>query len=92
MIYWQSGIISTEIFSNDASPVIPSGKLRKNEAGQTMVEYVMLMVLVAVAIFLTSPAISASIVDTFAGTSSMLELPEGSDPATPPSKPPPPRK
>ena len=47
-------------------------RLRKNETGQTMVEYVMLIVLVALAVFLASPSITSAIMGVFTETSSVL--------------------
>lgn len=47
-------------------------KLFKNEAGQTMVEYVMLIVLVALAVFLLTPNIKSAIIQVFSNTSSAL--------------------
>ena len=48
-------------------------KLRKEEEGQTMVEYVMLIVLVALAVFLLSPNIKDAILQVFRNTSSALK-------------------
>jgi len=50
----------------------------KNETGQTMVEYVMLIVLVALAVFLLTPNIKRSIVTVFSNTSSALTTGSGS--------------
>jgi Flp pilus assembly pilin Flp len=48
-------------------------KLFKNdEEGQTMVEYVMMIVLVAIAVFVASPSITEAIQEVFTGTSSVL--------------------
>ncbi len=47
-------------------------KLFKDEAGQTMVEYVMLIVLVALAVFLLTPNIKSAIIKVFSNTSSAL--------------------
>ena len=48
-------------------------KLRKNdEEGQTMVEYVMLIVLVALAVFLASPSVTSAVMGVFTATSSAL--------------------
>ena len=44
----------------------------KNQNGQTMVEYVMLIVLVALAVFLLSPNIVDPILAVFQNTSSAL--------------------
>ena len=46
--------------------------LRNDENGQTMVEYVMLIVLVALALFLLSPNIVDAIMQVFSNTSSAL--------------------
>ena len=46
---------------------------RKDESGQTMVEYVMLIVLVALAVFLLSPNIKDAILQVFHNTSSALK-------------------
>lgn len=45
----------------------------ENEAGQTMVEYVMLIVLVALAVFLLTPNIKSAILQVFSNTSSALK-------------------
>ena len=45
----------------------------KEETGQTMVEYVMLIVLVALAVFLMTPNIKSAIVQVFSNTSSALQ-------------------
>ena len=47
--------------------------LHEDDDGQTMVEYVMLIVLVAVAVFIASPSITQAILNVFTGTSSLLE-------------------
>ena len=47
-------------------------RLRNDENGQTMVEYVMLIVLVALALFLLSPNIVDAIMQVFSNTSSAL--------------------
>lgn len=47
-------------------------ELRKGQEGQTMVEYVMLIVLVALAVFLLSPNIVTAIMKVFQNTSSAL--------------------
>ena len=44
----------------------------KDDEGQTMVEYVMLIVLVAVAVFIASPTVTDAVMNVFNGTSSML--------------------
>jgi Flp pilus assembly pilin Flp len=46
--------------------------LLKDESGQTMVEYVMLIVLVCLAVFLLSPNIKSAIIQVFSNTSSAL--------------------
>ena len=45
----------------------------ENEEGQTMVEYVMLIVLVALAVFILSPNIKDAILKVFSNTSSALK-------------------
>ncbi len=45
----------------------------KDEKGQTMVEYVMLIVLVALAVFLLVPNIKNAIYSVFTNTSSALQ-------------------
>ena len=47
--------------------------LSEDEAGQTMVEYVMLIVLVALAVFILSPNIKDAIIKVFQNTSSALK-------------------
>ena len=47
-------------------------RLTRGETGQTMVEYVMLIVLVALAVFLASPSITSAIMGVFTKTSSVL--------------------
>ena len=42
------------------------------DQGQTMVEYVMLIVLVALAVFIASPSITSAIMGVFSNTSSAL--------------------
>jgi Flp pilus assembly pilin Flp len=44
-----------------------------DEEGQTMVEYVMLIVLVALAVFLATPNIKSAILKVFENTSSALQ-------------------
>ena len=48
-------------------------KLVINQAGQTMVEYVMLIVLVALAVFIATPNIKDAITKVFSNTSSALQ-------------------
>ncbi len=45
----------------------------KDETGQTMVEYVMLIVLVALAVFILTPNIKDAILKVFQNTSSALK-------------------
>jgi len=47
--------------------------LVRDETGQTMVEYVMLIVLVALAVFLLTPNIKNAILTVFSNTSSALK-------------------
>ena len=49
------------------------GGLTEEERGQTMVEYVMLIVLVALAVFLLTPNIKNAILTVFSNTSSALQ-------------------
>ncbi len=44
----------------------------RNESGQTIVEYVLLIVLVALAVFFASPTITSAILGVFTKTSSVL--------------------
>jgi Flp pilus assembly pilin Flp len=55
-----------------AWPRFEINRLRNDENGQTMVEYVMLIVLVALALFLLSPNIVDAIMQVFSNTSSAL--------------------
>ena len=48
-------------------------RLTREEEGQTMVEYVMLIVLVALAVFLATPNIKSAILKVFENTSSALQ-------------------
>jgi Flp pilus assembly pilin Flp len=48
-------------------------KFLKDDTGQTMVEYVMLIVLVALAVFLLTPNIKSAILQVFSNTSSALK-------------------
>jgi len=50
----------------------------KDQTGQTMVEYVMLIVLVALAVFLLTPNIKSAIITVFSNTSSALATGSGS--------------
>jgi len=47
-------------------------RFSEDETGQTMVEYVMLIVLVALAVFILSPNIKDAILQVFSNTSSAL--------------------
>ena len=51
---------------------LKSKLFRNDDEGQTMVEYVMMIVLVAVAVFIASPSVTEAILDVFTGTSSLL--------------------
>jgi len=53
-------------------------KILKNQTGQTMVEYVMLIVLVALAVFMLTPNIKSAIITVFSNTSSALATGSGS--------------
>ncbi len=44
----------------------------KEESGQTIVEYVLLIVLVALAVFFASPSVTSAIMSVFTRTSSVL--------------------
>jgi Flp pilus assembly pilin Flp len=48
---------------------------KAEEDGQTMVEYVMLIVLVALAVFIMSPGLTSAILGVFSNTSSALKAP-----------------
>jgi Flp pilus assembly pilin Flp len=48
-------------------------RLSEDEAGQTMVEYVMLLVLVALTVFILSPNVRDGILHVFQNTSSVLK-------------------
>ncbi len=50
-------------------------RLLKQDRGQTMVEYVMLIVLVALAVFIASPSLTSAIMGVFSNTSSALLAP-----------------
>ena len=52
-------------------------KLLNEDTGQTMVEYVMLIVLVALAVFIMSPSVTSAILGVFSNTSSALAAPPG---------------
>ena len=49
--------------------------VKTEEDGQTMVEYVMLIVLVALAVFIMSPGLTSAILGVFSNTSSALQGP-----------------
>ena len=51
---------------------VKTQSMLKDEKGQTMVEYVMLIVLVALAVFLLTPNIKSAIIKVFSNTSSAL--------------------
>jgi Flp pilus assembly pilin Flp len=50
----------------------------QGDQGQTMVEYVMLIVLVALAVFLLTPNLQSAIITVFSNTSSALATGSGS--------------
>jgi Flp pilus assembly pilin Flp len=50
----------------------------RDVTGQTMVEYVMLIVLVALAVFMLTPNIKSAIITVFSNTSSALKTGSGS--------------
>ncbi len=47
-------------------------KLRKNEAGQTMVEYVMVIAIIAIVVYMSSPPLSSAIAGMFTRTAEQL--------------------
>lgn len=47
-------------------------ELRKDESGQTIVEYALIIVLIALAVLLASPSLTSAIVQVFSETSSLL--------------------
>ena len=48
-------------------------RLHKEEEGQTIVEYALIIVLIALAVLLASPSLTQAIVNVFQDTSSLLE-------------------
>ncbi len=48
------------------------GEFAKPESGQTIVEYVLLIVLVALAVFFAVPSVTSAVVNVFSRTSSVL--------------------
>jgi Flp pilus assembly pilin Flp len=52
-------------------------KLFRDDSGQTMVEYVMLIVLVALAVFMLSPSVTNAVIAVFSNTSSALSTTPG---------------
>ena len=50
-------------------------RFRNNEQGQTFVEYVMIIVLVALAVYIANPNITSAIMNVFTDTSSALSAP-----------------
>ena len=50
----------------------PLNRCSKDETGQTMVEYVMLLVLIALAVFILAPNVRDSILKVFQNTSSAI--------------------
>ena len=51
------------------------GQFKNNEQGQTFVEYVMIIVLVALAVYIANPNITSAILNVFTDTSSALSAP-----------------
>ncbi len=49
--------------------------VKNNEQGQTFVEYVMIIVLVALAVYIANPNITSAIMNVFTDTSSALSAP-----------------
>lgn len=72
MIRRQSEKVMTEICIRKASLAMLIGKLRKSEAGQTLTEYVMVLALIALSVFMASPTITSAFVGVFMQTSSVL--------------------
>jgi Flp pilus assembly pilin Flp len=64
--------MSTVIHKTAAAFVSQKNRLQKDESGQTMVEYFMMIILVALAIFLAGPDVKSSIVAVFHNTSNLL--------------------
>jgi Flp pilus assembly pilin Flp len=50
-------------------------RLYKVEEGQTIVEYAMIIVLIALAVFASTPSITSAIVSVFTATSSRIVVP-----------------
>jgi|MudIll2142460700_1097286.scaffolds.fasta_scaffold2837342_1 Flp pilus assembly pilin Flp len=48
------------------------GRLHKEEEGQTIVEYALIIVLIALAVLLSSPSLTQAIIKVFSDTSSLL--------------------
>ncbi len=48
------------------------GVMLRDDSGQTIVEYVLLIVLVGLAVFFASPSITKAVINTFSRTSSVL--------------------
>jgi len=47
-------------------------ELHKDQSGQTIVEYALIIVLIALAVLLASPSLTSAIVQVFSETSSLL--------------------
>lgn len=47
-------------------------QLHKDEEGQTIVEYALIIVLIALAVMLASPSLTSAIIQVFSETSSLL--------------------
>ena len=75
-----------ETLDNYTKPIVT--KLRRKERGQTAIEYVMLIVLVSVSVFIASPNVTNSVLRVFAGTSKMLQdgMSSASNPAGVPER------
>ena len=50
-------------------------RFKDNEQGQTFVEYVMIIVLVALAVYIANPNITSAVLNVFTDTSSALSTP-----------------
>ena len=48
------------------------GQLAKDQSGQTIVEYALIIVLIALAVLLSSPTLTEAIIQVFLDTSSLL--------------------
>ena len=51
---------------------VHSGRLSRDQEGQTIVEYALIIVLIALAVLLSSPTLTDAIIKVFSDTSSLL--------------------